>query len=322
MNPKLFESWLKFRSHGIAISADIEKAYLNIGVRPEDRDLMRFLWFEDPMDENSDVITYRFTRVFYGATCSQFLLSSTLHKIADMYDKNDGEFARKVRDHFYVDDLNTGADTTEEGVETYEKMKTRFSDVHLNLRKWRTNNEQLRAHIAQNEEKSKPKIADEANSDTTHNEDVSVATKIDKKLQSPPEKVLGIGWDENSDDLVMNVKEMFPNDVASLKATKRNILKVIAGIWDVVGFLQPVIVRLKLLFMLICLTSLLWDDEISGPLLKEWQDILKAKDEITELRIPRCYYKIVKNDPVVLSYVMNSMDFPTQVPSYMELVFT
>ena len=89
MNPKLFESWLKFRSHGIAISADIEKAYLNIGVRPEDRDLMRFLWFEDPMDENSDIITYRFTRVFYGAMCSQFLLSSTLHKIADMYDEND-----------------------------------------------------------------------------------------------------------------------------------------------------------------------------------------------------------------------------------------
>ena len=74
---------------------------------------------------------------------------------------------------------------------------------------------------------------------------------------------------------------------------------MIAGIWDVVGFFQPVIVRLKLLFMLICLTSLLWDDEISGPLLKEWQDILKAKDDITELRIPRCYYKIVENDPVV-----------------------
>ena len=100
MNPKLFESWIKLRSHSTAISADIEKAYLQIGVRPEDRDLMRFLWFEDALDENSDVITYRFTRVFFRATCSQFLLSSTLHKIADNYDETDAEFARKVRDYF------------------------------------------------------------------------------------------------------------------------------------------------------------------------------------------------------------------------------
>ena len=147
MNTKLFESWLKFRSHSTAISADIEKAYLQIGVRAEDRDLMRFLWFEDGFDENSNVVTYRFTRVFFGATCSQFLLGSTLRKIAENYDELDAEFARKVRDHFYVDDLNTGVDSTNEGIETYETMKSRFADAKFNLRKWRTNNADLQNYI-------------------------------------------------------------------------------------------------------------------------------------------------------------------------------
>ena len=78
--------------------------------------MMRFLWFEDGSDENSNVITYRFTRVFFGATCSQFLLGSTLRKIAKNYDESDAEFARKVREHFYVDDLNTGAESTNDGI--------------------------------------------------------------------------------------------------------------------------------------------------------------------------------------------------------------
>ena len=151
LNPKLFDWWIKFRAHNTAISADIEKAFLQIGVRSEDRDLMRFLWFEDGLDDNSIVVTYRFTRVFFGATCSQFLLSSTLQKIAERYDESDAEFARKVREHFYVDDLNTGVPTAEEGIEMYDKLKSRFSDANFNLRKWRTHDERLRAYIAERE---------------------------------------------------------------------------------------------------------------------------------------------------------------------------
>ena len=183
LNPKLFESWMKFRAHSTAISADIEKAYLQIGVRPEDRDMMRFLWFEDGSDENSDVVTYRFTRVFFGATCSQFLLGSTLRKIAENYDESDAEFARKVREHFYVDDLNTGAESTNDGIQTYETMKSRFADVNFNLRKWRTNNAELRTYI---NDREKSDVADAS-------------------ITSTPDKVLGFGWDENTDELVISV---------------------------------------------------------------------------------------------------------------------
>ena len=95
MKPKLFESWMKLRSHDAAISADIKKSYLQIGVRPEDRDLMRFLWFEDGFDNNSKVVTYRFTMVFFWATFSQFHLGSTLRRIAQTYDESDTEVARK-----------------------------------------------------------------------------------------------------------------------------------------------------------------------------------------------------------------------------------
>lgn len=38
---------LNFRRHGIALVADIEQAFLEIGIREDDRDALRFIWFRE-----------------------------------------------------------------------------------------------------------------------------------------------------------------------------------------------------------------------------------------------------------------------------------
>ena len=38
---------IRFRSHNYVFSADIAKAFLKIGITPEHRDFIRFLWFKD-----------------------------------------------------------------------------------------------------------------------------------------------------------------------------------------------------------------------------------------------------------------------------------
>ena len=78
LNPLLFDILLRFRVHNIAITADIEKAYLQISVAPEDRDYLRFLWYNDLNSESPQVCKYRFTRLIFGASCSQFLLNGTI----------------------------------------------------------------------------------------------------------------------------------------------------------------------------------------------------------------------------------------------------
>ena len=86
--PSLTESLedvlLRFRCHNYAFSADIEKAFLQIGITPEHRDYIRFLWFEDIKNidfehfENNQLVEYRFTRVLFGLNASPFLLPCLL----------------------------------------------------------------------------------------------------------------------------------------------------------------------------------------------------------------------------------------------------
>ena len=60
-------------------------------------------------------------------------------------------------------------------------------------------------------------------------------------------KVLVIKWNNINDTLQLGVREIF-KEVNGLCPTKRNILKIIASIYDPVGYLAPVCVSLKLLF--------------------------------------------------------------------------
>ena len=53
--PHLFDVLVRFRWNPVAISADIEKAFLMVGIDSNDRDMLRFLWPEDSERLNSKI---------------------------------------------------------------------------------------------------------------------------------------------------------------------------------------------------------------------------------------------------------------------------
>ena len=114
------------RVHPIGLSADIEAAYLQISVPEEDRDYMRFLWYDDVSKTNPQIVKYRFTRIIFGATSSQFLLNGVLKIHADKYRRDDPEFSNILNRHLFIDDLNCSVPSVGEGVNLYRKVKTRF----------------------------------------------------------------------------------------------------------------------------------------------------------------------------------------------------
>ena len=74
----LIHALMLFRQHPYAVSADIEGMFLQVGVIPEDRPSLHFLWREDPA---SDVAVYQYVRHIFGSkdspTCAIYALQQT-----------------------------------------------------------------------------------------------------------------------------------------------------------------------------------------------------------------------------------------------------
>ena len=69
LTPLVFDILLRFRTSVIALTTDIEKAFLQIRINPNDMDYLRFLWFEDVFAEVPKIVRRnRFARVLFGMT--------------------------------------------------------------------------------------------------------------------------------------------------------------------------------------------------------------------------------------------------------------
>ena len=88
---------LRFRLNKIALVADIEKAFLQIG----QKDVTRFFWLKDKdklwVENNNQM--YRFCRVPFGIIFSPFLLAATI----DHHLKNcNSDVGEKIRENIYM----------------------------------------------------------------------------------------------------------------------------------------------------------------------------------------------------------------------------
>ena len=83
--PHLFDVIIKFRGYPIAMVADIEKAFHQVLIAPEDRRMQRFLWFDDVNKDNPEIVKYQFCRLPFGLTSSPAILSLVLQHHFDKH---------------------------------------------------------------------------------------------------------------------------------------------------------------------------------------------------------------------------------------------
>ena len=138
-----------------------------------------------------------------------------------------------------MDDLNSGAKSTEEGFEFYKKVKRRFSEASFNIRKWRTSDPELRKLIHDYENRKIVNIE--------HHVNRKVPMYVNKVNSFNSEKVLGLYWDHQRDVISLKISEIF-KEAVNIVPTKRNILSVIARVYDPTGYLQPLAIMLKIIF--------------------------------------------------------------------------
>ena len=64
--PMFFDILAKFRTNVIALMADIEKAFLQIGIKEGDREFLRVLLYDDQFAATRSVIKLRYTHLPFG----------------------------------------------------------------------------------------------------------------------------------------------------------------------------------------------------------------------------------------------------------------
>ncbi|XP_066969212.1 uncharacterized protein [Macrobrachium rosenbergii] len=133
LTEKLFDLLVRFRMNKFACIADIEKAFLQIGLQPHHRDFTRFLWLENPFDQDSTVKTYRFKSVLFGATCSPFLLQMTLQY---RFQISSSPYSDVFLSSFYVDNFQYTTGDEQELVKLYDVANdTHYPRISAFLRK-------------------------------------------------------------------------------------------------------------------------------------------------------------------------------------------
>ena len=286
------EILVRFRMYPIALTSDIEKAFLMISIHNSDRDALRFLWYEDIDKSELELVTYRFCRVVFGVSCSPFLLNATLKKHVEGYTSKHGEVCNKILNSLYADDINTGAHTVEETIELYRKAKQIMKEGGFNLRKWRSNSDKVTKEIM-NDSVDVNKVMRE--SPLLEEEDETYAKVTTKKLSAEAceVKVLGIPWKSDTDELILKLSHL-KQITGNQPITKRTILKTIASIFDPLGLISPVTTPLKVYMQGLFQQRLGWDEPLSNILQEEWISMVNQLEVVEEICLPRYYFDGIK----------------------------
>ena len=127
---------MRFRLNMVAVSADIEKAFLQLSLHQEDRDLTRFLWRETL---DGSVTTFRMTRVVFGVAASPYLLQAVVKRHLNEHSAEMKGTTDRLKRDIYCDDLLTSL-RTERGASTFvHEAKEAFRSAGMNLTKWSSN---------------------------------------------------------------------------------------------------------------------------------------------------------------------------------------
>ena len=290
--PQIFDLLVRFRQNPVGLVADIEKAFLMIGINKEDRNMLRFLWLKDAKDPHSEILKLRFCRLVFGLRPSPAILGATFQHHLETHEKQKPEIVEHLKKSLYVDDFVSGAENDERALEIYKGSKPLMSTGGFNLRKWSSNSDNVVKAIDALESSETMNSSTNSKSDVVQ-EDLSYTKSTIAKESTVTEptqvKVLGMAWDTAEDTFLFHLEELVEY-AKSLLVTKRSLLKWSSKIFDPLGFLSPFTIKLKILFQVMCLDKIDWDGELQGDARKQWNALISELEYLKTVRVPRCYY--------------------------------
>ncbi|UYV72990.1 hypothetical protein LAZ67_10001409, partial [Cordylochernes scorpioides] len=127
---------LRFRLGKYGIIADIRKAFLQIQVREEDREFLRFLWWKN---DQKTLKFYRHCRVVLGLTSRPFLLAATIKYHLSLPQFQDNRCAELIARSVYVDNCILSLSSTHDVKIFIKESSDIMMQAKFELRDWMWN---------------------------------------------------------------------------------------------------------------------------------------------------------------------------------------
>ena len=132
--------------HRIALTADIEKAFLHVSIKESNHNFLSSLWLNGVKEENPSILQDRFHCLAFGSKPSPLIPGATIHKHVNEYREN-YLLVLRVLDHRYVNDVTRGSEGIEDALKIYHETKEITNAAGNNLRKWNMSCKDLLSHI-------------------------------------------------------------------------------------------------------------------------------------------------------------------------------
>lgn len=244
-----------FRLYDVCFTADVSKMYRAVLINPSERKYQHILWRDDPSEP---VRIYELKTNTYGLRSAPFVAVRTLHQLAR--DNPNSSASEILLNGFYVDDLLWSCQSISDAFMLQDELMSLLKSGGFDLKKWSSNRPELLTRM--------------------EGDYISKIDFEDDTLSSSL-KVLGLTWLPSCDCFSFNYN--FRDSVP----TKRSVLKLLASIYDPVGFISPCTFVAKCIMQDLWKLGLGWDDNLPLPLQNKWGKFINELPSLADLRIER-----------------------------------
>ena len=247
----------------MAFTGDISKMYHNVRTGELEANLKRLLWRKCNQDEPPDV--YTFQTVTFGDRPAGCIVVSALKATAGMYASISERATEVLQEDSYMDDLLSGGDNLKQAEELVGNVERIAEKGSFKFKKFTFSGE--------------------------------LQANGDKK---PTEKVLGVSWEPSEDVLRVEIglnhnkrnrgHRSEPIELEQIPYTRRVCLRLVNSIYDPLGFVSPVTIKLKMLMkqqFVVRDKYKKWDTLLDESDKFEWISVLKDVEKLKKVTVPR-----------------------------------
>ncbi|XP_031634739.1 uncharacterized protein LOC116348029 [Contarinia nasturtii] len=263
IQPELFDIFTRWRTHKIALVADIEKMYRQIRMDPEDRKYQKILW---RFSKDEPIQTYELNTVTFGVKPAPIMAIFSTFFLADEAKSQFPLASESIKKDFYVDDCQSGSYSTSSAKALQTELNALFSSAHMTLRKWAANDQAALEGIPPENRAISP----------------SLTLKFDESI-----KTLGMRWTPATDKIhfTIDLSRFNQND----KVTKRQLLSDASKLYDPHGILSPITIKAKIMMQELFKSHTDWDSLAHEEIQVEWKVYREELGIIKNIKIDRWF---------------------------------